>query len=247
MGKLKVTYENVMDCKKCNNSGLIITRRWENEDGYHGGGECECHAQRMALITMDRAGLKSSYAKFRFDNFERKEPFQMEMYNTCHKFLSQEEDGNERKCLYISGQPGVGKTHAGTATCRNLIGRGMTLRYMTHMMLLNEFKTNVNSEEYTDVLSKYADVDVLYIDDFFKPVKNGDGSIKAPTGPDIKHTFELVNRRMVAERLTVITSERSLEEIIDIDEALGGRIKEMSGMFAINIGHKPGRDWRLKK
>lgn len=229
-----VTYENVMDCKKCNNSGWVITRRDKNGD--FGGGRCDCHSQRMAFIAIEKSGLKESFAIYRFNNFECRENFQTDMYNTCQKFLNQDKEG-KKEFLFLGGQKGSGKTHVGTATCRALIGRGKKLFYVTHLSLMNEFKANINSEEYTDVLSKYSDVDVLYIDDFMK---------FEPTKSDIAHSFELINRRTVSGKTTIITSERMLDEIIEIDSALGGRIKQRCGMFVISIARKPGRDWRLK-
>jgi DNA replication protein DnaC len=66
-----------------------------------------------------------------------------------------------------------------------------------------------------------------------------------PSESDVKHTFELINMRLIRQDITIITSERSLSEIMGIDEALGSRIKQMCGEFTINIAKKDGRNYRL--
>ena len=58
---------------------------------------------------------------------------------------------------------------------------------------------------------------------------------------------EIVNLRVLGERTTVITSERTVAHIVDIDEALGGRLTQMCGEFAVTIAPAPGRNWRLRQ
>lgn len=68
-----------------------------------------------------------------------------------------------------------------------------------------------------------------------------------PTAADINIAFELLNCRYNNSKLlTIISSEKTVNEIIKIDEAVGSRIKEKSKNFAININKDIQKNYRLK-
>jgi DNA replication protein DnaC len=199
-------------------------------------------ALEASRLRLERSGLADSIENMRFDTFSATEEWQKKMLDKCKTFLAQDES----KWLYISGQPGCGKTHLGTAVCGELLAKGKPTRYMTHRELINTLIASQNDEDYYDIVREYGTVEVLYLDDFFKPVKNDKGEITRPTAAEIKHTFEVLNMRLVRNGITIITSERSLMEICDIDEALGSRIKQKCGRFALDIARKPGRNYRMR-
>lgn len=227
---MELTFENAMHCDKCNNTGLVPVV----ENGRNMYAKCSCDAQRHSLIALKKSGLEDSISRFRFDNFVAKEDFQKRMLKLCRDFIAQQDS----RFLYISGQTGTGKTHLGTAVCEHFISSGRTTLYITFQQLMNEMKSAVNDEAYGDVLSRYGKAEVLYIDDFMR---------NEPTAADLKHTFELINRRVVNRGITIFTSEKSMEEIVGYDEALGGRIMHMCGQFCFCIGYKAGRNYRLKR
>lgn len=199
-------------------------------------------AEEASRLRLERSGLADSLETMRFDTFNATEDWQKKMLEKCKSFLAQEDS----KWLYISGQPGCGKTHLGTAVCGELLAKGYPTRYMTHRELVNRLIASQNDDDYYDVVREYGTADVLYLDDFFKPVKNDKGEITRPTAAEIKHTFEVLNMRLVRNAITIITSERSLMEVCDIDEALGSRIKQKCGRFALDIARKPGRNYRMR-
>ena len=91
--------------------------------------------------------------------------------------------------------------------------------------------------------------DVLYIDDLFKGGKGEDGKYKPPTAADINAAFEIINYRYNnPELVTIISSERTLVELNDIDEAIAGRIAERSkeSGYCINLKPDKKRNWRMK-
>ena len=223
------TFANVMHCEACNDSGLVVVM----EDGQRKYGHCACAEKRRTLLAMKRSGLESSFDKFRFDNFCTGAQYQQRMLDVCRAFINQE----AQRFLFINGQTGTGKTHIGTAVCAHYIGLGRRTLYTTYAQLMSELKCCVNDEAYGSTLYRYGDAAVLYIDDFMK---------FPPTEADKKHAFELINLRVVKGGITIITSERTLDDIMAIDEALGGRIKEMSGEFAFSVAYEEGRNWRLK-
>jgi DNA replication protein DnaC len=103
-----------------------------------------------------------------------------------------------------------------------------------------------DSENLRQILDKYKTAEVLYIDDLFKTGKSQDNSNPKPTAADINYAFEIINYRYNnPSLLTIISSELSEDELIDIDEALGGRIYERAK--AITIAKDRRRNYRIRK
>ena len=143
----------------------------------------------------------------------------------------------QSRILLFHGQSGAGKTHLGFAVCAHFLSRGRGVVYRSYQQLMNEMKSALNTEGYEELLRDYGRADVLYIDDFMK---------YPPSAADIRHSFELINRRVMTDGVTVITSEQPLDTVIGYDEALGGRIRQQCGEFAFYVAPGPGRNWRLK-
>lgn len=206
--------------------------------------------KERSLLRLENSGfgknadeVKEFLRRNSFENFNAAEPWQKSMLEMCQKFISQ----NEARFMYLSGAPGGGKTHLGTATSAHYLNAGDSTRYTIHGLLMTELKGNVNDDEgYAELLEKYGCCDVLYIDDFMKPVEDpATGRIKPPTAADIDHSFKLINLRYVRNVITIITSERTLEDILAIDEALGSRIKQRCGEFVMDVSRGKGRNYRM--
>lgn len=76
----------------------------------------------------------------------------------------------------------------------------------------------MNNPEYESLVSRNTECECLYIDDFFR---------QNPTQADISLAFDILNSRYNTGKLTIISSEKTLSEILSADEALGGRIAQM--------------------
>jgi DNA replication protein DnaC len=65
------------------------------------------------------------------------------------------------------------------------------------------------------------------------------------TPADVNLAFEILNYRYVNRRLvTILSSEKTIEEILDIDEAVGSRIFERcKGHYVKFVGKE---NWRLR-
>lgn len=102
------------------------------------------------------------------------------------------------------------------------------------------------TEVYTSRIEKLKQVDILYIDDFLKPLKSKEGNITPPTTADVNLAFEILDYRKNANLRTIISSERYIGEIIEIDEATGSRIIEKTkSQYFINIKRDKSRNHRL--
>ena len=140
----------------------------------------------------------------------------------------------------MGGQVGSGKTHLGTAILGCLIKKH-SVKYMLWRDETMRIKANVNDDiEYQGFVKPLKTVSVLYIDDFFKT------EVKQPSPADVRFAFELLNYRYVNKLRTIISSELLIEDILDIDEAVGSRIYQMSKENYIRIGYDKNKNWRLK-
>ena len=79
-------------------------------------------------------------------------------------------------------------------------------------------------------------------DDFLK-VQRG----QHPTPADINLAFEIINHRDVKNLQTIISTEYCIDDIISLDEALGGRINKRSKGYQMNVAKDKNKNFRLRK
>ena len=147
--------------------------------------------------------------------------------------------------FYIGGQSGCGKTMLCTAIARKLLYSGMSLRYVMWRDTSVRLKGLIKEEaQYSQLMEKLKHIDVLYLDDFLK-VPIGQEESK-PTCADLSLALEIINYRYNAKLITLISSEWTVREIIDFDEALGGRIFELGGEYCVGVKKDKKRNFRIR-
>jgi DNA replication protein DnaC len=104
----------------------------------------------------------------------------------------------------------------------------------------------VNDPQYNEDIHFYKTVDVLYIDDLFKTGRGVGKKAQMPTEADINLAFEIINSRSIQRKPTIISSESTIYEILNIDEAIGSRINKMCGVYCFNIGAKNTKNYRME-
>lgn len=146
--------------------------------------------------------------------------------------------------IFITGNSG--KTHLCTAIAGHYIKQGKDCRYMLWRDDAVKLKQCVNDYAvYQPLINEFKNVDVLYIDDLFKSA-NGD-EMTPPTKADINIAFEIVNHRILdKDKITIISSEFTMEQALDFDEATMGRIYQPAKDYTINIGKDRQKNWRLR-
>ena len=221
------------DCDKCKNKGYIMITR--NGDTLMQ--ECECMPKRRSLKRIAESGISGLLRDCTMDSFSAKTEWQKEIKNAAERFI----ENHDGQWFYIGGQVGCGKTHICTAIVGAMLNIGMSARYMLWRDDVVRLKANVNDDLYGLEMDKLKRVKVLYIDDFFK-TRTGD----RPTQGDVNIAFELLNSRYSNKLPTIISCEKSVNEILDIDEAVGSRIYERSKEFCINVGRDQNKNWRLR-
>lgn len=219
-----------VDCPLCKNRGYTT----EIQGNYLISVECPCMETRRSIKQIERSGMKGLLENHTFANFKTAESWQAQMKKKALSFL-----GNESGAWFAAlGSVGAGKTHICTAICGELLKRGCGVRYMLWRDESTKIKAVVNdAKEYGKLLDPYKTAQVLYIDDLFK-TKRGE-EIRAA---DINLAFELLNYRYCDKRLvTIISSEKTMDELMNIDEAIGSRIYERCGDYCVEISGNKNR------
>lgn len=227
--------ETGYDCPLCLNRGMIMRA---TEEGRTVVRECKCMNIRRSLKLLERSGLAKLVPRCKFDAFQTPENWQKAALQAAQSFAA---DPAERWFL-ASGTPGSGKTHLCTAICRELMLRGEETRYMLWTQESKGLKACVNDAgEYSRRIDPLKTVKVLYIDDFLK-CKSGE----TPTAGDVNLAFEIINARYMDKQLvTVISSEWYVDDLLEIDGALGSRIYERAKGSTVSIVGV-GKNWRLR-
>lgn len=235
--------EDGYNCNVCKNKGYVIKLvEWEDGSFHQVCTDCKCAEIRNSIMRMKRSGLKDIIKDYTFDKFNDSEPWQKSIKSAAMDYAK-----NPEGWFFLGGQSGAGKTHLCTAICREFLLAGKKVMYMLWRDDVVKLKGALtDSEEYRKLIDRFKNADVLYIDDLFKTGVAIDNSVQKPTGADINVAFEIINYRYNSPSLlTIISSELSEDELLDIDEAIGGRIYERAK--AITIGKSRDRNYRIRK
>ena len=218
-----------VDCPLCGNTGRLIEQ---------GPGllelhvrECACMRKRRSLRSLRRSGMADMARRYTFAAYQTDSEHRRAVKAAAERFVQADEGW-----FFIAGQSGSGKSHICTAICAALIERGLELSFLSWRDEAPSLKASVTErEQYETRMKKLKSVPVLYIDDFLK------GKI---TEADVNLAFEILNARYNNAALrTVLSSEWKLDELLQLDEALGGRICERARGFTVLA---PPDNWRLR-
>ena len=225
------------DCKECLNRGDFMYIELEHGVIYQRTRPCKCRNIRRNLQRLESSGLKNAEYQT-FDSFEAAEDWQIRMKNIALDYAAHPEGW-----LFFGGQVGCGKTHLCTAVCARLIQQGHNVLYVTWPDRVTRLKALVNDcAEYEKELRRLKTAEILYLDDFFKPAQDA-----APSAADIKLAYDLINYRYINRMPTIISSERSSIDLINIDEATGTRIYDLSKRHGMTIMQDGKRNYRMRQ
>lgn len=220
-------------CEKCKNKGVIGIIEQQGGMWYQSSIPCECQEIRRNKANIAASGLVNIK---KLDTFSTNEVWQKSIKQKAMEFLQQ----TECKCFYIGGQTGAGKTHLCSGIAWELSQRGMSLKYLCWA---DEVKalTDFNNAQRFDRIEEMRNADALYIDDLLKPC--GNGFMKS----EIHLAFEIIDSRYRSQnKITIISSEHIMSQLIYIDQATAGRISEMSGNFCIGINEDVKKNQRIR-
>lgn len=232
--RLRIEDETGIECSLCGNKRYILF--WDEETKQRRSRDCACRAKRVSIERLQKQNLLIRVSSDTFEDFNAVEPYQKTMLDTAEKYVSEERP----MWLMLCGQTGTGKTHLCNAVFLQMcFGRCWDGRYFEWNRDSRQVKSKAISGDET-VFDGYKTCDLLYIDDLFKTKDGID-----PTDADIRLAFELLNHRYNNRLPTIISSEKSIDEIMRLDEAGAGRIKEMCGEYLVSIARDSKKNYRI--
>ena len=221
-------------CEKCRGKGHFYKVRGDEVVGV----KCSCLAVRRTLRIIHSSGLESMLKTKTFDSFKATEKWQAALKDKARLFVNNE----EKRMFFIGGQCGAGKTHLCTAICSELIKQSKPTLYFLWTRDARALKAAANDVAFADIIAPYKETEVLYIDDFFKVMQGA-----SPTPADVNIAFEILNSRLIdPTKITIISSEFSISELLELDEGIASRICECGGDFIVSISKSHEKNYRLK-
>jgi len=227
---LEESEETAYDCPKCRDQLGYLKGDWPNEVWVR----CDCIEWRRIQKIMKASEVTEEFKKLSFKNFqtEGKPTVIKDAYDCAVEYF--QVYGNiknqRRNSIALLGQPGAGKTHLLTAIANNLMKmKQVPVLYFPYVEGFNDLKDDFDKLE--EKLDRMKNVEVLFIDDLFKPVK---GKPRA-TEWQVEQTYAVVNHRYLNHKPIMVSSELTVDELCDIDEALGTRIYEMCSDFTVVV------------
>lgn len=225
------------DCNICKNKGVVF---FVDNDIYIGTKPCECMQRREAIRSAKRSGAADLLKIHSFDKYEHGEKWQATIFDKAKTFAE-----HDSGLWFIGGQVGAGKTAISMSILNRLLERGKECRYFVWQNLvteLNRLQVENYGAEYEQGLDELAKIPVLYLDDFIRD---------EPSKAEIKLAYRIINARYMAtltgkKLLTLISSQRTLNEILTLDEAIGSRICEMAVEYVVSIPQGEQYNYRMK-
>lgn len=227
--------ENNGVCPKCGGSGYIQYEK----DGYTFAKNCECKEVQYAKERLERSGISEEFQKKGFKNFNDRgmdllKKAKAMAIDYCKAFP---DIRNTRyNSVLFQGQVGSGKTHLSMAICNAIMTNYRTgVLYMPYREEITKIKQCVRDEmNYNNAINRFKNAPVLMIDDLLKG-KNSEA--------DVNILFEIINHRYFKNMPMIISTERSIDELLDFDEGTMSRVIEMARGHQIEI---VGREYNYR-
>ncbi|MBM7834988.1 ATP-binding protein [Clostridium sardiniense] len=192
--------------------------------------KCKCQEDEKLIRALAKTGLSGEQLRKSFKDFIpwNEEAKKMKDIATSYYLSFEKIKGSDNDSLALLGESGSGKTHLISALINNFISnKGLDIAYMSYIDAVIELKQNMlNSEVYQRKVNRYKRAQMLVIDDLFKG---------GYTDSDIRIMLEIINYRYSSKMPIMVSSEFFIDDLIKIDKALGGRIREKSKVHIYEI------------
>lgn len=206
---------------------------------------CSCVEQDRVNKLIRSSQMTDAFRKNTFETFDAQGVHETirEAYRKAFIYYKRFQDirASNNNGICLLGRPGCGKTHLLMAITNKLFDDGIEVLYVPYVGVMEEVKNDMKKEDINAArFDKMMKVDVLFIDDLFKPPT-------VPSAYEVRKMFEVINYRYIERKPLLLSSELSIEDMLNIDEGLGSRIKEMCHDFRVII--KGGRElnYRLRE
>ncbi len=226
------------DCPLCKDTGFV------------NGSKCRCFQQAAIDLLYNQSNIKKillleNFSNFNYDWYSEDyiDPVSgisaleniVNVTKNVNSFLSDFPSGDN---LLFYGDTGVGKTFLTHCIASELLGKGYSVLYLSAIDLFDLFSKyafdNDSEADYRDVFSQILDCELLIIDDLGTELVNSFTNSRL---------FYCINERILAGQSTIISTNLSLEELMNTySERIFSRLTMSYQIFKIS-----GDDIRLKK
>lgn len=207
-------------CSKCKDTGFI-----ENNGAYL---RCECYERDILNKLWKNFGVNPEDIK-PLDSYKPYNTITKKAKDTAQRYITNFDISSNKKWLCLMGQPGSGKTHIVLSAGKALLENKNKVVYMPYLEAIRELKANSMNDSYDKLISRYKDAEVLIMDDLFKDKVKKGMLVGELTEVDMKHIYPVINVRYSNKMPTLISTECTPQILMELDEALAGRILEMCG------------------
>lgn len=226
------------DCPLCQDTGFV------------NGSKCRCFKQAAIDLLYNQSNIKKillleNFSNFNYDWYSEDyiDPVSgisaleniVNITKNVNSFLSDFPSGDN---LLFYGDTGVGKTFLTHCIAGELLEKGYSVLYLSAIDLFDLFSKyafdNDSEADYRDVFSQILDCELLIIDDLGTELVNSFTNSRL---------FYCINERILAGQSTIISTNLSLEELMNAySERIFSRLTMSYQIFKIF-----GDDIRLKK
>ena len=114
-----------------------------------------------------------------------------------------------------------------------LVNQNVGCKYTEYISLIMSLKQCcMDVINYNKEMDKYKNCTVLFIDDLLKG---------QTSETDRKYIYEIVNYRYMTEKPIIVSTEKSLDELMNYDAAIASRIIEMCKKNIVEFKNVPNR------
>ncbi len=196
-------------CRKCGDRGFIGTKICDCLLRYYKTEQTKELSQLLKLgeETFDAFSLEYYDDKPGRDGVVPREQMEV-VYEICLQYARK--FGGERDNLFMTGEPGLGKTFLSTCIARVVAEAGWSVVYDTAVSLFSRFeearfnRAGADPEELQAELERYMRCDLLILDDL---------GTEMSTSFTVSTLYDLINTRVRSGKKTIINSNLNLEEI----------------------------------
>lgn len=211
-------------CPKCKGTGWIL------DVGTNTASKCVCYEEMVQSNRLKFAMIPDEFKNLTVNSFDTS------IYSNNQKEIAirakrivggyinnfEEMQQQGKGLFFFSKSRGSGKTRLAVSTGNALImHKAQRVRFITTLDLLSKIKeTYSNNDEYTEqsLLNEFYEIPVLILDDI------GTENV-SPWVTEI--FFKLLDTRMTYRRITIITSNLSIEDLKH-DERIKSRLRRMT-------------------
>ncbi len=229
--------EPVYDCPDCKDTGYI------------GNQKCHCFQKAIIELLYSQSNLQDILKRENFDTFSfsyysdnHMDPVtgRSSLATVKNAYLVAKDFvdtfGKDFRNLFLYGDTGVGKTFLSNCIAKELIDKAFSVIYMTSFEFFNTMaKSKFEKDAAAEMMCEHIfDCDLLIIDDLGTELANSF---------TISQLFLCLNERLLKKRSTIISTNLSLDSIVDIySERTFSRITSNYTMLKLT-----GDDIRIKK